>query len=187
MNANTPIVLAAARYKDRAGAEQDFRVVWDANHEGEFDHMAVAVLTKGPDGKLQVERHDSTAEHLTWLGAALVVVAPPVGVKHLAWLGAPVVVVAPPVGVGVIAGGAGAGAIVGHFWDNIPKKRLDEAASLLRSGESGLIVVAVNRRGEEIAPLLEHADRRVVVNTVAGDLEAEIEKELQQAKAKTSA
>ena len=37
---------------------------------GEFDHTAVAVLTKDANGKLQMERHDSTAKHLAWAGAA---------------------------------------------------------------------------------------------------------------------
>ena len=76
MDANTPITLATARYSDRDGAVNDFKAVWDARKGGEFDHTAVAVLTKDESGKLQVERHDSTAKHLTWggalLGAALV-------------------------------------------------------------------------------------------------------------------
>ena len=109
MDANTPITLATARYSDRDGAVNDFKAVWDARKGGEFDHTAVAVLTKDESGKLQVERHDSTAKHLTWggaiLGAALTVVAPPVGASMLAGAGA----------VG------GAGALVGHFHHNIPK------------------------------------------------------------------
>jgi uncharacterized membrane protein len=92
---------------------------------GEFDHTAVAVLTKDADGKLQTERHDSTSKHLAWAGARLAVLVP---------------------GVGVVAG-AGAGAIVGNFWQTIPKAKIREAATLLESGESGLIVVAVNKQG----------------------------------------
>ncbi len=81
------------------------------------------------------------------------------------------------------ASGAGAGALVGHFWHNIPKAKVKEAADLLESGESGLIVVAVNRQGNDITPLLGRAERKVVINTVAGDLDAQMEKELAQAKA----
>jgi uncharacterized membrane protein len=170
MDGNTPVTLAAARYSDRDAAVDDFNTVWDARGDGEFDHMAVAVLTKDASGSLQVERHDSTAKHLAWggaiLGAALVVVAPPVGASVLASAGA----------VG------GAGALVGHFHHNIPKKDVEAAGELLESGQSGLIVVAVNRRGEDIEPLLKNAEKTQVTNTTWGDLDAEIAKEIANAR-----
>ena len=115
MNADTPITLAAARYSNRDAAVEGFKNVWDAHKGGEFDHTAVAVLTKDDAGKLQVERHDTTAKHLGWVGAALTVVAP-VAV------------------VGVVAG-AGAGALVGHFHHNIPKKDVEAIGELLESGQ----------------------------------------------------
>jgi len=162
MDPNTPIVLAAAKYKDRELAVEDFKTVWDARKQGDFDHTAVAVLTKDADGKLQMERHDSTSKHLAWAGAALVVLVPPIGVG--------------------LAGAAGTGAIVGHFWHNIPKEKVQEAASLLEEGESGLIVVAVNKRDTDITPLLQHAENATVIETTAGNLQADIDSELNDAK-----
>ncbi len=141
-------------------------MVWDAHHGGEFDHTAVAVLTKDDSGKLQVERHDTTAKHLAWVGAALAVVAPVAA-------------------VGVVAG-AGAGALVGHFHHNIPKKDVEAIAELLESGQSGLIVVAVNKVGTDIEPLLAGADKTVVVQTTWGDLDAEIESEIAKAQDSSS-
>lgn len=159
MDPDTPIVLAAARYASRDSAVEDFHSVWNARKEGEFDHMAVAVLTKDADGNLQMERHDSTAKHLGWAGAAVAVLAP---------------------GVGVVAG-AGAGAIAGHFWHNIPKAKVEEAATLLESGESGLIITAVNKQGNDITPLLQNAEKTTVMLTTAGNLQSEIDKELAEA------
>jgi hypothetical protein len=167
MHPDTPIVLAAAKYSNRELAIEDFETVWNARKEGEFDHTAVAVLTKDSHGKLQMDRHDSTAKHLAWAGAALAVLVPPVG-------------------VGVLAAGAGGGAIVGHFWHNIPKEKVRDAADLLESGESGLIIVAVNKQGTDIRPLLERAEKTEVMDTVAGNLQADIDKELAEAKAGTS-
>jgi uncharacterized membrane protein len=164
MNADTPITLAAARYSNRDAAVAGFKTVWDAHKGGEFDHTAVAVLTKDESGKLQVERHDTTAKHLAWVGAALTVVAPVAA-------------------VGVV-GGAGAGALVGHFHHNIPKKDVEAIGDLLQSGQSGLIVVAVNKVGTDIEPLLSGAEKTVVVQTVWGDLDAEMENEI--AKAQTN-
>jgi uncharacterized membrane protein len=89
----------------RTGAEQDFYAAWGVKHEGELDHVAAAVLEKDADGKLKMDRHDSTAKHLAWGGALL---------------GGALVVLAPPLGAAALVGtGAGAGGIVGHFWHNI--------------------------------------------------------------------
>jgi hypothetical protein len=164
MHKDTPITIAAAKYAQRDGAVADWKAVKNAERRGEFDHMAVAVLTKDADDILRIERHDTTAKHLAWVGAALVVLAPPVGIA-------------------AIAGGAGAGALVGHFWRNIPKDDVIDASELLDSGESGLIVVAVNRKGSDIESLLSHAERSKVIETVAGNLNAEMEKELAEARA----
>jgi uncharacterized membrane protein len=82
-----------------------------------------------------------------------------------------------------LAAGAGVGAITGHFWHNIPKDKVREAGELLESGESGLIIVAVNKKGTDIAPLLALAEKTSVSETVAGNLQAEIDKELAEAKA----
>ena len=159
MDASTPLVLGVATYTSRDRAVEDFNRVWGAKHEGELDHIAVAVLTKDAHGQLEVERHDSTAKHFAWGGALL---------------GAAVAVVAPPVGIGMLAAGgtvAGAGGIVGHFWHTIPKDTVKEMGDLLTAGESGLVVVAVDRSGVDITPLLANAEKKVVVDSVKGDLE----------------
>jgi uncharacterized membrane protein len=165
MNADTPITLAAARYSTREAAVDGFKMVWDAHRVGDFDHTAVAVLTKDDTGKLQVERHDTTAKHLGWTGAALAVVAPGVG----------------------IAAGAGAGALIGHLHHNIPKKDVEAMGELLESGQSGLVVVAVNETGTDLEPLLAGAEKSKVVQTTWGNLDAELEKEIGKGQAGSSA
>ena len=126
---HSSITLATARYADRQLADEDYDSVWSARAKDEFDHTAVAVVTKKANGKLDIDRHDSTTKHLAWAGAALAVVTPGLG----------------------LAVGAGGGAIVGHFHHNIPKDKVREAGSLLESGEAGLIIVAVNKKGTDIA------------------------------------
>ena len=54
--------FCAARYSSRDAAVEGFKMVWDAHKGGEFDHTAVAVLTKDASGKLQVERHKCCVE-----------------------------------------------------------------------------------------------------------------------------
>ena len=57
MDPNTPLVVAGASYASRDDAVQAFHIVWGARHQGEFDHMDVAVLTKDATGELQEQRH----------------------------------------------------------------------------------------------------------------------------------
>ena len=161
MDPNTPMTMAAASYKTRPEAVEAFKTIWGARHQGEFDHMALAVLTKDKHGELQVERHDSTTKHLTWTGLAV---------------GGALLAICPPAGVAAIAAGAGAGAgigaWVGHFWHTIPKEEIHELGNLLESGESGIFVVTVNPRQTDIAPLLMHPEKCKVVQTNAGDWDA---------------
>ena len=78
--------------------------------------------------------------------------------------------------VAAAGAGAGAGALVGHFHHNIPKKDVEAIADLLESGESGLIIVAVNKWGADIEPLLLNAEKCIVVDIDLGDLDDAIEK-----------
>ena len=103
---------------------------------GAFDLVAAAVLVKGIDGKLQVDRYDTTATHRSWgcalLGSALAVVAAPLAVVPLS-------------GVATQDGTwAGVGGIVEHFWHNIPKGQLLRMSDLLESGQAALVVVVID-------------------------------------------
>ena len=173
MRNDTPITLAVATYADRAAAVNDFHRVMDAKSGGDFDHVAVAVLTKDADGQVQVERHDSTAKHLAWggalIGGALFVLAPPLAPAALG------------IGGGASAAGlAGAGGIAGHFWHNVPKETTREMSDVLEAGDSGLVVVAVNPSGNGIEPLLSGAEKTVIDSTTKGDLEIRVRRRHQE-------
>ncbi len=161
MDVNAPIALVGASYSSRDPALHDFTSVWAARHDGNFHHTSVAVLTKDCDGRLHVERHNSTAKHLEWggalLGAALVMLAPAAGIAILA-------------GVGL----SGAGAMVGHFRQHTDPEDLAAIASVLEAGASARVVVVVNRRGRLLTPLLSHAVGRASVDMPWGDLDEEL-------------
>jgi hypothetical protein len=161
MRADTPISVVTASYGSRERAVQDFSAVWEARHDGDFSHTAVALLVRGPGGELDVQRSNSTAKHLLWggalLGGALFVLAPAAGVQVFATVGLD-----------------GAGALVYHFHRNADPAGLTETALLLEQGDAGLVVVSVNRRGEVQAPLLTRAQRSAWVDLDWGDLEEEL-------------
>jgi uncharacterized membrane protein len=170
MDPNTPMTMAAAKYATRPEAVEAFKTIWGARHQGDFDHMALAVITKNENGELEVERHDSTTKHLGWAGAAI---------------GGALIVVCPPAGIAAVATGAGAGAgigaWVGHFHHQIPKDDIRELGDVLDEGESAIFVVTVNPRQTDITPLLMNPEKSKVVQTNAGDWDAVAAQALQKA------
>jgi uncharacterized membrane protein len=169
---NETLTVVGAAYDLRAEALGAFDVIWEAQKEGGFEHLAVAVLSKGANGRLELERHDSSAKHRAWGGAML---------------GGVLTLVAPPVGAAAMAAGAGAGAgaggLVSHFRHTLPKDDVREISNLLEVGESGLIVVAVNPQGTDIAPLLGGASRSKIIETKAGDFDRIFADEVARARA----
>jgi hypothetical protein len=171
MDPARPLVLAGARYATHHNAIHDYQIAWGARHGGAFDHMSIAVLAKDAHGDLQVERHASGARDLALGGAVL---------------GAALLVVAPTVGIAAGGGLAGAGGIAAHLRHTIPNGTLEEVSQLLKSGASGLLLVAIDRKGNEISPLLERAEKAVVVATKTGDLDAAFYGALKTAEAKSA-
>ena len=164
MKVDAPIALVTASYGDRDRAADDFDAVWRLRHDGDFHHTTIAVLTRGYAGALHVQRTSNTAKHLEWGGALL---------------GAPLFVLAPETGTEVLAavGLSGAGAIACHVRLNASPEELATAARVLHAGACSLVVVVVNRRGDDITPLLEHADETSSVSLLWGDLEEELSRD----------
>lgn len=161
MDSSTRVILAGARYSTKAAAVNDYESIWAARRNSAFGHLSVAVLTKDETGELEVERHNSSTKKLAWggaaLGAALVLVAPPAGFAALAATGGTM---------------AGAGAIVGHFWRSMDRETINQVGDLLRSGQSAILLVAVEPDGTDISSLLVNSDHIVVVQTNAGDIDS---------------
>jgi len=164
MKVDAPIALISASYSDRDRAVDDFEAVWRVRHEGDFHHTAIALLASDGAHGLHVERTNNTAKHLEWGGALL---------------GAPLFVLAPETGTELLAavGLSGAGAIACHVRLNASPVELATSARVLRSGACSLVLVVVNRRGEEVTQLLTQADRTSSVDLVWGDLEEELSRD----------
>jgi hypothetical protein len=174
------VVLAVASYSSLASADRDVRAVRDAHRERGLDQVALAVLEKGDDGTLRVERHDQSPRQLVrggallggvLLGSALTVVAAPVGIMFLAR----VVVTA--------AEWLGVSAIVGHFWHNIPKDQLRQMSDLLEAGQAAVLVVAVNLACDDIAARLPHATECIVADGSCADFVDEFSRAVGEASA----
>jgi hypothetical protein len=153
-----PVVMVVASYHSKAAAESDFRALWTAQGRA-AGRVAAALVEKGADGQLTVDRHRCPADHPAWngpvLGSALTVVAAPVGIRFLV----PVVDAGPDLG--------GVGALAGHFWNNVPKHQLRQMSELLETSQAALVVVAGDAPYEAIAAQLAGAADTVVACTLA--------------------
>jgi hypothetical protein len=160
------VVMAVATYRSKAAAQRDFDAVGSAKYEGELDHVAAAVLEKGADGTLAMDCHDSTATTVAWdgavLGAALTVIAAPLGILFLANV------------VATRAAWLGVAALVGHFWHNIPKDELRRMSDLLEAGQAAVVVVGVDHTGEDLGALLSNAITTIVTDSTSADVEARL-------------
>ena len=164
---NKPSTVAVATYANENDCDTDYTAVRSIKSGGQLDHIAISKVHKDSDGKLKMDRHDSTAKHLAWgggiLGGLLTVVAAPLGIVFLGQLAVNTAVA------------AGAGGLVGHFWHNIPKDDVRKMSDLLEAGDWGLVIVAVNPQGTDVGALLGHAvDKHVVDNVM--DTDGELEK-----------
>ena len=161
--AERPTVLGVASYADRDAAVADLGAVMATHPGGELNFAAAALLVKGIDGRLQVDCHDATATHRTWgrslVGSALAVVAAPLAFVPFGDVAAQ------------DANLVGIGDIVGHFWNNIPKRQLLRMSDLLESRQAALVVVAVGHTAADVEALLPNAAATIVDETDGGDIE----------------
>ena len=153
-----PVVMVVASYHSKTAAQSDFRALWTDQGPAPGP-VAAALVEKGADGQLTIDRHRCPADHPAWngpvLGSALTVVAAPVGIRFLV----PVVDAGPDLG--------GVGALAGHFWNHVPKHQLRQMSELLETSQAALVVVAGDSPPDTIVAKLAGADDTVVACTLA--------------------
>ena len=167
------VVIAVAAYTSKAAAERDFQKL--SSTDSGQDDLAAALVEKGADGRLTIDRYRAAAGRpacgLALLGGALVILAAPLGILFLV-----------PV-VATRTAWAGVGAIVACLWNDVPKGDLRHMSDLVETTQAALVVVGVDRTGDELAPLLAHARTAVVADLPPVDLDADWSKAIEEAEA----
>ena len=172
------VVVAAATYTSRAAAEENLRALCGEPPPGALGRLAAAIVEKGADGRLTIDRHGASTPRRgpddLLLGAVLVVLAAPVGIAFLVPM--------------ATTGGAWAGVavLVGHVWHDIPKSELRRMSDLLEAGQAALVAVAVDRAADDVRAALTGATIAVVTDGVTADLEAEVALAIDEANANPS-
>lgn len=157
------VVMAVATYRSKADADRDFADVASLCRP-DLVHVAVAQVSKGGGGRLTMDRHAGSDTDQAWrralLGAALATIAAPLGIQCLCPLAA------------TRAAWGGIAALVGVFWQQLPKDRLHRMSDLLEARQAALVVVALDRAGDEIRTVLSGRASAILVATTSEDFEA---------------
>jgi len=156
MSLDTFVVLAN-QYNNESDALADYDAVRKLYTDaGTIDTYDAAVLTRNPDGKVEIVKR---TEEPTRQGAARGFL---VGLA----VGA-VVALFPAAGVGLAAGllgggaiGAGAGAVAGHVAGGMNRSDLKDLGELLDDGTSGLVVVAATDVEARVEAAITRAKKR---------------------------
>ena len=140
-----PVHLFVGLYDSLEMAERDLDGLKKLYAEGLAGTYDAAVVTRDADGNPRVDRRKHSG-HAVWTGAgvgAVVGVLFPLAIVPLALLG------------------AGAGALVKHMEDGLPKKDAEELAEALASGEAALAVVSDVTMNEHIEQVFPGAQQRI--------------------------
>jgi hypothetical protein len=148
------IVVAVGSYTSTGSAEQDVHTIARAQADGAG--LAVAMVEKGPHGELALACTSCDTTLPTWsdavLGSALTVIAAPVGIEVLSRL------------VPDRATWDEVGAMVGHFWHNLPRAEIHTMSNMLEARQAALVVIGVNEAEAGVGALLARASTTLVTD-----------------------
>ena len=145
MSTNDLFVYAAA-YDDEGDARSDLETFQELASVGVVGKYDTAVLTKGEDGKVHVEKHGTALKSGGWKGAIAG------GIVGLLF--------PPSILVGSLAGGA-AGALAGKLWGGMSRSNLKEIGEALDEHETGMVIVGESTVDELVEKALKKARKRV--------------------------
>jgi hypothetical protein len=160
-----PVVLAVASYPSRAAAEEVFASLWASQLWAGHHQLAAALVEKGSSGELEMDNHRCAASRIG---------------SGVALLGGALTAVAAPLGVALLASGLASSAewdravtVVGRFWNDVPRDVLRNMSNLLEAGQAGLVIVAGDRDGHDVATCLSGATSSVLSDSTWVDVVAD--------------
>jgi uncharacterized membrane protein len=159
-----PVFIYAATYANRDDALADYDLLIDLHEARLVGTYDVAVISKGAEGKVHVEKHEKPTQHGAWGGIAV---------------GALVGVLFPPSVIGAAAVGGLVGGVGGHLKGGMSRGDAKELGDLLESGQAALIVIGESRVQEELDKALARAERSLEKEIDADS--KEFERELREA------
>lgn len=134
--------LYVGAYEDEASAETDYQALKDLHSQGMIGSYDVGVVVKNDEGKLDVKRHTDSTGKGAWTGLAV---------------GALLGVIFPPSILVSGAIGAGAGAAIGHSFNEISKDDMKDIGDFLAENQAALVVIGEVKSKEVVKQATKQA------------------------------
>jgi len=151
----------AGAYESQADAQLDYEASKELHAAGIIGGYDAAVIHKGDDGKVHVNKDETATRKGAWGGAVV---------------GAVVGILFPPSIIAGAAIGALAGGVGGHIFKGMSRSDMKDLGELLDEGQAGLVVVGDWQLEEAIDKAFAHAER-TIEREIKGIQKAEIEAE----------
>ena len=139
MAKSDPVFVYVGTYPSEALARADYEVVKDLHTVGAVGTYDASVVTKDADGKVHVNKDETSTRHGAWGGAAA---------------GALVGIIFPPSIIVGAAVGATVGGVSGHLWKGMSRSDVKEFGDIIDAGQAALVIVGQST----IADAIEKAD-----------------------------
>jgi uncharacterized membrane protein len=160
------VFIFIGTYPNEAQAQSDYQVIKDLHSAGAVGTYDAAVVSKGQNGDVHVNKDEMATRHGAWGGAAV---------------GAAIGILFPPAIIGTAAVGAAIGGVSGHLWRGMSRADVKDLGELLDTGQAALVVVGESSVKEAVDKAALKAEKRV-----AKDLDVkpkDIDEAVQQATA----
>ena len=135
MAKSDPVFVYVGTYPDEASARIDYEVVKDLHADGAVGTYDASVVTKDPDGKVHVDKDETSTRHGAWGGAAV---------------GALVGIIFPPSIIVGAAVGATVGGVSGHLWKGMSRSDVKEFGDIIDAGQAALVIVGQSTLADAI-------------------------------------
>lgn len=139
---NKTVVVYIATFDSLDDAKADYKAVKQLYSAGVIGMYDAAVISKDASGKVKVSKTEMPTKYGAWSG---VVVGALVGLFF------------PPYLVWEVAIGAGAGALIGHFWRGLSRADMKKIGDTLQGSTAALIVIGRSRLQEALRGATKHA------------------------------
>ncbi|MFF1872050.1 DUF1269 domain-containing protein [Kitasatospora herbaricolor] len=120
------VFIYIGTYPNEAVARDDYDAVKDLHAAGALGTYDASVVTKDDQGKVHVNKDETSTRHGAWGGAAA---------------GALVGLLFPPAIIGTAAVGAAVGGVGGHLWKGMSRADVKEFGDLIDDGQAALVIV----------------------------------------------
>ena len=151
----------SVRIPSEMSARDDYEIVKDLHAAGAVGTYDASVVTKDENGKVHVNKDETSTRHGAWGGAAV---------------GAVVGILFPPSLIGSAIVGRGIGGVGGHLWKGMSRADVKEFGELIDAGEAALVIVGEST----IEAALDKADLKAEKH-IAKELDDVSSKDIDQA------